>query len=82
MLNAIYVVWNDAVSYDSWTSLEDISAELAEIHTLGFIVSETPEVLSVALNFDVDNESVSCMINIPKQWIVSRKSITLAKDMT
>ena len=73
----LYVIWNDAVSFDDWTDITEISTELAEIHTVGFLVSETQEVLSMALNYDKDNEGVSCMINIPKKWIKFRQPISI-----
>lgn len=72
----IYVIWNDAVSVDAWTDISEITPELAEIHSVGFLVCENKEVLTIALNVDTTNLSASCIMNIPKKWIRFRKNIT------
>lgn len=76
MKKPIYVVWRDAVSHDAWEALHEAkTGDLATIHTLGFLIDETDELIRVALNFDDSNENVSQVIAIPKAWIKSRRFI-------
>lgn len=71
----VYVVWFDAVSVDDWTDVSEIRPELAEIHSAGLLVGETKDILSLAVNKDITNDKVSCIMNIPKKWIKVRHRI-------
>ena len=71
----VKIHWRDAVSVDEWTSAADIVSESALIETLGILINETEEIITVALNHDQSNDSYSCFINIPKGWIVQRKVV-------
>lgn len=66
---AVYVQWYDATSVDSWESLSDALAQKTHlIHTVGWLISDAPERLLIALNVDFINESTSQYIAIPRQW--------------
>lgn len=75
MKSVVRVTWKDATSVDEWTSAEEISPECHTIETVGILVAESEEILTVALNHDVSGNSYSCYINIPKAWIVSRRKL-------
>lgn len=69
---ALLVVWKDACSEDSWTPESDIEPANSTIISIGILVKETSEVLTLGLNFDQTSGNWSCIIHIPKSCI-SRK---------
>jgi hypothetical protein len=69
------VEWRDAASTDEWTKLVDIDHELSSITTVGILIGETDETLTIGLSYDHDSESFSNFIRIPKAWIKSRKKL-------
>jgi hypothetical protein len=69
------VHWHDAQSVDGWTFKSDIEPSLAMVVTLGHLVKEDVDTVVIALNHDETNDSYSCFINIPKKWIVQRKTV-------
>lgn len=75
MKKLVRVEWFDAVSVDGWTQSSEIKPELHLIETVGILIAETDDVITVALNHDTTGDSYSCFINIPKPWIQSRKSL-------
>lgn len=77
-MKLIFVKWIDAMSVDAWTPREDLKPELGEIHSVGIIVAEDSKTLTLALNFDITNDSFSCVMNIPKRCIFFRSSVKLS----
>lgn len=76
MLNEMVLVeWIDAESEDAWTNVEDVDHSITPIMSVGWLVYKDEESLSVALNHDVKNDSVSCMMKIPMGMIVSIKKL-------
>lgn len=71
------VKWKDAVSIDEWTEAAVVDQSLHEIVSVGIHLSETEDVLTLALNFDESSLLASCIMNIPKSLITKRKTITL-----
>ncbi len=71
----VRIEWEDAVSIDAWTERSEIIPALHLIETVGILVDETDDVVTVALNHDASGDSFSCIINIPKPWIRSRKTV-------
>lgn len=74
-LKLVKIVWRDATSVDAWTDATEIIPECHEIVTVGILVSENLEVISVALNRDVKGDAFSCFIHIPKAWIIKRTNL-------
>lgn len=67
------VHWRDATSVDEWTFPVDIEHRCNIIHSVGILVNETKDLITLALNHDTDSSALSCFIVIPKVWLVSRK---------
>jgi hypothetical protein len=67
--------WLDARSDDGWTEQTDLDMRVAKITTLGFVVQETEEVLCIAASLDERTGQVSGIMYIPKQCVLSRRSI-------
>ena len=71
-----YITWNDATASSSWIEVgkeeQDAEHNTALIHTMGFIVKETEQLVSVAAAISEDNMA-NAVITIPKVWISSIK---------
>lgn len=76
-MKAMLVEWLDAESIDDWTPAPEVDHTVASVFTLGWLISETFETLTLALNHDKKNEAYSCIIKIPKGMIVQRKLINV-----
>lgn len=76
-MNIMLIEWVDAESIDAWTEIDNLSQTLPTIKTVGFIVKQTKDLLTIALNYDADNQSVSCVMKIPNQWIKSKRLIKI-----
>ncbi len=74
------VEWADANSVDAWTSEDEIEAFYHTILTIGMVIKESEEILTMGLNFDTTAENWCCIINIPKINILSRKLISEDKN--
>jgi hypothetical protein len=66
----VYVVWKDAVSCDAWIDA-DAEHRLTTIHTVGFIIAEDQESITLCMNLDMENGNVSMTMTIPLAWIES-----------
>jgi len=78
MINkAVFIKWHDAQSVDDWTCPTEVVPKLAEVHTLGLILSEDDKMLTLALNRDMTNDNYSCFIHVPKSCIFFRKNVPL-----
>lgn len=66
----VYVVWKDAVSSDAWRDTTE-EFKLTTIHTVGFMITEDDESITLTMNLDMDNAAVSMTMTIPLAWIES-----------
>lgn len=64
-MQRVYVEWLDAQSEtdNSWTPIEKLKGSLALIHSCGFLIKDTPDVITVAGHYG--DEEFSGEINIP-----------------
>jgi hypothetical protein len=69
----LFVTWNDAESIDAWTDAVEIDHDPAVIHSIGLLLKEDKDSITLALNHDTKNDTYSCIMKIPKGMIVSRK---------
>lgn len=75
----IYVVsWHDAVSMDSWED-DKINLPPHLILSVGFLISIEETHIVLALNNDIDSDSISCIMSIPKNMILKMKKLTMPK---
>jgi hypothetical protein len=73
------VKWLDAESIDAWTEKDQVDHSLAPIVSIGWVIQQGDESLTIALNHDEKNESFSCMMKIPKGMVLSVQSIKMPK---
>lgn len=76
-----YVLWKDAVSEDAWKNVDEIHSHYHLIETVGFVVKESDEVLTIALNHDIESDNFSCTIHIPQAMIIHRNKLSLNKKV-
>jgi len=72
------ITWGDAYSQDEWVDPKEAGTEdhiLAQ--SLGFVVRETSKSVTLCLNRFATNDSISCIMTIPKGMIVKRQKIKL-----
>lgn len=69
-LSPVSIKWQDAESCDDWKAIEEVQSSygLANITTLGWLVKEDKNFITVCLSQDTDNDRVSQSITIPKKW--------------
>ena len=67
------VYWKDAVADVGWE--ESVKSELHDCTSIGFVVDETKDSLTLANT--VSQDQSNCRIHIPKKWIQKRKDIEL-----
>lgn len=70
------VTWKDAVSEDAWKNFDEILPHYHVIETVGFVIKDTEEVLTVSLNHDVESDNYSCTIHIPQGMVISRVELS------
>lgn len=75
----VSILWRDAASVDDWVSRDDIDHSCSVVKTVGILVNENKDCLTIALNHDLSSDSLSCFIVIPKAWIESREVLVGAK---
>lgn len=71
--------WRDAVSVDEWTDLVNIDPECHLIETVGHLIYENEDSITVALSIDPEREAASNFINVPKPWIEFRQDFRVPK---
>tara|TARA_R100001509_G_scaffold71115_2_gene39653 strand:- start:160 stop:447 length:288 start_codon:yes stop_codon:yes gene_type:complete len=67
------VHWKDAVADVGWE--EGSKSELHSCTSVGFIIDETKDALTLANTISQDQSN--CRIHIPKKWIQKRKDMKL-----
>lgn len=76
----LYILWRDAVSEDEWLSLDEIKSHIHLIETVGVFVTESEDIVTVALNRDTVTQNHSCIMHIPRECIIDMHEVTLVKD--
>lgn len=71
----VLVDWVDTASYDRWIKPQDVNHTMEVCHTLGWVISETEDVLTVAADWGQESQSVSGLMFIPKVAILRRRRL-------
>lgn len=76
----VYCIWKDACTFDQW---DDISSHeklgLCTVHSVGFIVAETEEKITLVMSIDPVNDTAFASLSIPKTWLIKVYRITVPK---
>ena len=73
----VRVTWIDAASSDDWIDLDDVVHTCPTIVTVGHLIAEWDEGITLAMNYDAENESVAMTLNIPNHWIEDLRELKL-----
>ena len=79
-MNIELIIWRDAESESSeWTSREKAivyaKEQLPNVESVGFILHETKDAVTLVHSWDKTNDAVTHAIKIPKKWIIKRKKL-------
>ena len=73
-----FVVWEDAFGCPAgWETLDDIAVETSIVHSVGFVVAETEQALTLAPHIagqNRENKQFAGVITLPKRQIISISS--------
>lgn len=69
-MKPVLVVWEDAVSDDSWVDSDDRDdLDPHQIHSIGWLLHENANRILIALSLDNTRNGASQRLAIPKAWI-------------
>lgn len=72
------VEWIDACSdHKEWIEADKVDVKIPTIYSIGFLLKETSDALTLVMNRDVENDQVSCVMLIPKKFIVKRTKLNV-----
>lgn len=74
--SAVYVAWLDMEKCDTWKSLHEVNDSVATIHTVGLLVNENGDILTIARDFDETYQEVRKYIIIPKRCCLFIRRLT------
>ena len=73
-----FVIWEDAFGFPSgWQREDELQIETSVVHSVGFIVAETAEQLTLAPHVggqNQENKQFAGVITLPKRQIISISS--------
>ena len=70
------VTWYDAISTDDWTHIDDVKTKAALCYSAGLLVNFDQDGVTLSLNYDTQNENLSCFMTIPLGMVVSIQPLT------
>lgn len=74
--SVVYVKWRDATSVDEWDAVSDMLKYRAHIiHSVGWLIAQDKEQITIALNFDPDSGDASQYLIIPRNWCEVLKTL-------
>lgn len=75
-MNKIIVIeWIDSVRAFDWTLIEDVDEKSLDCVSVGFLLKETDDYVTIAQNYGLEPKQVCNLITIPKCSIRNIKEI-------
>ena len=65
-MRIIKINWVDSVRASDWTLLEDVDDKLLDCVSVGFLIKETNEQITIAQNYGIKPEQVCNLMTIPR----------------
>lgn len=75
----VQIVWDDAASGAGWFESDKIKLQAQPVVTVGFVVKEDARYIVIGHSYCPDSSDCIGEFQIPKQMIVSRKTLIRAK---
>lgn len=71
----VIIEWVDSVRASDWTYVEDVDEKPMDCISVGFLLKETEDSVTIAQNYGLKPEQVCNLMTIPKRSIRSVKEI-------
>ena len=65
-MKIVVIDWVDSVRAFDWTLMEDVDEKSLDCVSVGFLLKETDEHITIAQNYGIKPEQVCNLITIPK----------------
>ena len=65
-MRIIKINWVDSVRASDWELLEDVDNKLLDCVSVGFLIKETDEQITIAQNYGIKPEQVCNLMTIPR----------------
>lgn len=80
-MKIIQVTWIDAIGGgDEWLTKEELRREVPHKHySLGYLVHETKDALTISMSHDDEEDSMGGWLCIPKKYIQSVRELTVKR---
>jgi hypothetical protein len=63
----VVITWRDACGGDGWVSMKELQDEtLVEHNSVGFLVNETPEFMTMTMSYEEEEKNLGAYLVIPK----------------
>lgn len=72
---AVRVKWLDPHSVDEWTQVKHLDYKVTFIESFGYEIHVDDKMACFALNYDEDQDAVSCAMMVPNECIVEYEYI-------
>jgi hypothetical protein len=70
-----YFEWVDATHDSGWSEIEKCENKCSLIYSVGFVVKEDAEFITITSSVDSDFEEACGILTVPVSWIRKRKPI-------
>ena len=75
-LQLVTVQWADAVGADGWCTEKELLKQKPTVHnSVGYVIADTKEHLTITMSYDEDKESLGAWLLIPKTYIKKIKKL-------
>lgn len=75
MERIVVIDWVDSIRAFDWTLMEDLDEKLLDCISVGFLLNETEEYVTIAQNYGLKPKQVCNLITIPKCSIKNIRKI-------
>ncbi len=75
-MKVVHVTWLDSEAFSEWLEVDSMSHGMDTVHTVGFLIFETPDAYLIASSFDHGTKSVNAGIWIPRVCVVGFEILT------
>lgn len=75
----VYVEWIDSEMVEGWQPVEDVSPEFESVHTIGWLVAENDQGVTIAAHLDETGKRTCDVMRIPHVAILRRWAVEFTK---
>lgn len=75
-MNLVQITWIDAIGGDGWTTEKELKEQELIIHnSVGYVVMEDDDKVTITMSYDKDHESLGAWLCIPRRYIVEMREL-------